>query len=169
MKKRFIRNDWFVPIFSAAITVLYLLMFFFPIHGDKLIPLGQMEKSVWGIQIVTLETPPDLYFISLLVSVFGLMFGALFFGRLIKQCIKDDTADKLCLVCLLSSMVVIPTMLNFFSTIFQEPLGILACFISTLIIGQVVSSLITLIFIFSKKLEPDPEPEPEPEPDSEDY
>ena len=120
MKKNFIRNDWFAPVFSAAMTVLYLLMFFFPIHGDKLMPLGQMEKSVWGIQIVTLETPSDLYFISLLVSVFGLMFGSLFFGRLIKQSIKDETADKLCLTCLLTSMAVIPIMLNFFRLIVRN-------------------------------------------------
>lgn len=165
MKENLIKNDWFAPAFSGAIVVLYLFLFFCPIHGDKLIPLGQMERAVWGIPIVTLETPPDLYYLCLIISMFGLMFGSLFFGHLIKQSIKDKTADKLCLACLLTSMVVIPLSLNFFSTIFQEPLGLLACFIATLIIGQITSSLITLIFIFSKKLEPDPEPEP----DSEDY
>lgn len=152
MKKNLIASNWFAPVFSAIIVALYLLLFFLPIYSDKIIPLESIEQSLWGMPIITLITPPDIYNVCLSMSVFGLIMGSFGFGLLIKRSMKEPKTDKLCLYCLLASMVAIPILLSFLSSIFYEPIGILAGFIISMIGSPIISSLIMLVvFLVSKK------------------
>lgn len=154
MKRKLITNRWFIPVFSAVILVLYMLLFFFPIYGDKIIPLEKIEEYLWGMPIITLITPTDLFYICLSPSIFGLVAGSICFGRIIKRSFMNTKADKLYLSCLLAIMFVIPVSLSFLSTIFYEPIGPLACFLLSLIVSPIISSLIMMVVrLVSKKPE----------------